>query len=1271
MKSHPATLLGRLSLILVLAALPVVLLVFHYVWQAHHQVMSQKTFKASYLLERLARSQENLLARTRNILTHLGEVPAVRDLDGPACVRYLQQVLSINEDYLNLVIAQPDGDLICSARALTGRVNVSDRDYFQRALEAGSFAVGTFHVDRVSRQASLGFAYPIFDPQRGRVKAVVIAMVSLETWSQWLGQLALPDDSVAFVVDSNDTIIAHHPPNPRVIGLFAEMYGYNTRSLIPDDAGGAVSRQLRDSFGQERLFAFQPLWLRQGETSLSVGISLPLSADIELANERLWKGVLFIGLCLLVLFSTVLLAMKRDVVRPLRLLLEYSKSLEKDGISKAPRARGASEVKALQAQIANMAEISVSTESDLRTSESRFRQIAETIQEVFWIVSPDWKEILYVNPTYETIWQRSVDSLYRTPESWMASVVPEDRQQVLDYISGLQDGDFSKVVFPLYRIERRDGTIRWISAKGFPTYDPEGNLTSVVGTAEDVTEQKQYEAELMEREAKYRLLVEHAEDLVIKIDTDGCFLFVSPSYCRTFGKSEYQLLGKAFMPMVHEEDQEATREAMKGLYYPPFTAYLEQRAMTAQGWRWFGWSDTAILDEQQQVVEIIGVGRDITQQKKAEFALRESEARYRDLFDNMSDGVVVYQRIGGSDDFLITNMNHAAERMAGLSKEQVVGHQIDEIFPGVKELGLLDAIRQAAADGQPVRCPVSAYRDERIELWVEYHVFRLPSGDVVAVFRDATSEQRAIEALKRSEEKFRGFFEDLSVGLVIADQNGITQEVNKSFTQMFAIDRLQAIGVPLQELLVTNSHSEALDRLQDLLEGRLERYHFQASATLAEERELIANVAIGALYDEHEQRAFIYAIAEDVTALVKAQTERDRLQRELMRTYRLEALGRLAGGIAHDFNNILGAISGFVELAASRLESAEPETILGYLEKSKDNSERAKQLIKQLLIFSLGAEFQSSTPHDFVRVVANSMEMIRSMLPASILIEVHLPDRPFQVVCDPVQIEQVLLNLCINARDAMDNRGQIEVTLERYQAKEDRCASCHNSVEGDWVSLSVSDNGHGLSELEIERIFEPLFSSKDREKGAGLGLSVVHGIVAGYSGHILVDSKPGEGTRFRILLPPYRPVSESDEPEPVSSEPLEELPSTAGMKIMVVDDEASMRQLFYEFLVSEGYEVCLAENGEAALEHLREVDFAMDLILTDQTMPHMSGLELAQKLRDEGCNIPIVLCSGYSDSINEQIIERLKIASSIDKPVNLQSLYRLLKRLLKPDHTAP
>ncbi|MEJ2454164.1 MAG: PAS domain S-box protein [Candidatus Thiodiazotropha sp.] len=1267
MKGLPLTLQSRLFVLLLLAAAPVMVIQMLLLWQSHDQFNLDRRQEAASLVEALAALQDDFISRTRGYLERLAKTPAVSNPDAQSCTPFLQAFAGINTEYLNLALARSDGELVCSALPLSGRVTVADRHYMQMALTKKRFAIGNSQVDRVSKQSSIAFAYPIIDPVYGRVNGVVIATVSFDTWSRKLGEVSLPAGAQAFVVDANQIIIAHYPLNKRVLGLFSDTYGYETRQAGMDR--GTVILSSTDVSGTESVHAYRTLRTEADKPSLTLGVTLPLATALETAGIGFWNGLLLSGLALMVLFGVMLWWLRHGVVRPLRQLLDYTKALGHGEVNSLPEVSGFSELRALESQILSMVETRFAVESELRTSEARFRQIAETIQEVFWVVTPDWKQVLYINPAYEYVWQRSVESLYRSPNSWLASVVQDDRQQVLDYITGLEGGDYTSIVFPLYRIERRDGTIRWISTKGFPAYDAEGKLASVVGIAEDVTERKQYEAELSEREAKYRLLVEHAEDLVVKFDTDGHLLFVSPSYCRTFGKSEHQLLGKAFMPLVHEEDQAATREAMKGLFYPPFSVYLEQRAMTARGWRWFGWSDTAVLNEDQQVIEIIGVGRDITQQKQAEFALRESETRYRDLVDNMSDGVAVYQRLGDTDDFIITNFNHAAERITGLSKDEVIGQLINVMFPGVEEFGLLATIRKVAKEGQSAGCPVSAYHDERIELWVENQVFKLPSGEVVAVFRDATKEHRSAEALKRSEEKFRGFFEDLSVGLVIADSQGVAQEVNKSFANMFAIEREQAIGRPLRDLLVSDEYNEIADRVDDLLSGRLERYRFQTRYNLEDKSRLTSDVAIGVLYDDEHEREFIYAITEDVTALETAQTERNRLQRELMRTYRLEALGRLADGIAHDFNNILGAITGFIELAASRLGTADVDKIRGYLEKSQENSERAKQLIKQLLIFSRGPESQSSSAHDIGQVVASSMEMVRSLLPSSISIEVDLSDKPFLVVCDPVQIEQVLLNLCINARDAMEGKGRIEVKLEWYLGRGERCVICPESVTGEWVSLSVENSGGGIPDLDMERIFEPFFTTKGREKGTGMGLSVVHGIVSGYGGHILVDSTPEKGSRFRILLPLYTPTPETEVTQIPSSPRGEDLPSTRGIKVLVVDDEPSMRQLFSEALANNGYEFLSAEDGEQALEQLEREDYSVDLIVTDQIMPRMTGLELVRELRERGYDLPVVLCSGCSELINDQVMQQLNIDSCLEKPVNLKELNGLLKRLLSRTRT--
>jgi PAS domain S-box-containing protein len=1267
MKGLSATLLPRMSVALFIASLPLSLILISYVWQSHNQVLEGKQQQAIYLVQRLAVTESEYIANIQRYLQRLSALFSKQEIDSPSCGSQLEQALLLNEDVSNLSIARPDGEIVCSAMPLSGHVNVADRDFLQQSLVSKRFSIGTFSIDRISQQASIGFALPIKDNRRGRVLGIVIASVSLESWSRRLGRAILPPGAVAVMVDINHTIVAHSPPNSRVIGLYAETYGYDTQQATPH--GSVITRQTFDESGKDHLHAYLPLIFLREEPSLILGLSLPASESLALAKERLWQGGVVIALTLLTLLGVMFQYLKGSVVRPLQQLLDYTRSLERKTMAEVPSITGAIELRALQSQIANIAEKRVATESELQTSKARFRQIAETIQGVFWVVTPDWKHVLYVNPAYESIWQRSVKSLYRQPYSWLGSVVHEDRQQLFDYFSYLKGGDYSNIVFPLYRIERRDGTIRWIKAKGFPAYDSEGKLTSVVGIAEDVTEQKQYEAELSERETKYRLLVENADDLVVKVDTDGHFLFVSPSYCRTFGRSEHQLLGKAFMPLVHEEDQTAARETMRELTNPPFSAYLEQRALTARGWRWFGWSDTAILNDQQQVVEIIGVGRDITRQKHVELALRESETRYREVVDNMSDGVAVYQWISETDDFLITNFNRAAERMVGYSKNEVIGQKVDTIFPGVREMGLLETIRQVAKDGKPIQRPVSSYQDERIHLWFEYYVFKLPSEEIVSVFRDATKERQAIEALKRSEEKFRGFFEDLSVGLVMADHNGVTLEANKAFSQMFGIDREKQIGTSLLGLLASGMEKEVSDRLYGLVEGRQGRYRYQATYKLAGDRRLVANISIGVLQDEQESQGFIYGIAEDVTALESAQAERNKLQRELMRTYRLEALGRLAGGIAHDFNNILGAISGFVELAISRMHSAAPKTILAYLEKSQESSERAKQLIKQLLIFSRGPECQSFKPQDFNKIVANSLDMIRSLLPSSITFDVHLSEQSFPVVCDPVQVEQVLLNLCINARDAMDGKGTLHVNLESYHAKGERCVICTESVAGVWVSLLVQDSGKGITDADMERIFEPFFTTKGRDKGTGLGLSVVHGIVSSYNGHILVDSDPGKGTGFRVLLPLYNEEAElADEFE---SDQIQTCSAgdVSGLRVLVVDDEMPIRQLLMESLSNQGYEVVLCEDGSVAWQYLKDRAHGFDILITDQTMPHLTGIDLVRKLRAQGGSLPVLLCTGFRETIDRHLMEELDIAQCLEKPVRLDMLSCLLKKLLWTVHS--
>jgi CheY-like chemotaxis protein len=281
--------------------------------------------------------------------------------------------------------------------------------------------------------------------------------------------------------------------------------------------------------------------------------------------------------------------------------------------------------------------------------------------------------------------------------------------------------------------------------------------------------------------------------------------------------------------------------------------------------------------------------------------------------------------------------------------------------------------------------------------------------------------------------------------------------------------------------------------------------------------------------------------------------------------------------------------------------------------------------------------------------------------------DLQLSDESFRVVCDPAQMEQVLLSLCFNARDAMDGTGNLLVSLDSYHSENERCFICSERLQGEWVSLLVQDNGKGIAASDLEHIFEPYYTTKVGEKDAGMGLSVVKGIVASYNGHILVKTEQGEGSQFYILMPLCETSREQCESE-VSEQSQEGSESSVNnVQILVVDGESAMRQLLKETLEEDGVEVSACANGSEAWNHLQQSDYGCDLLITDQEMPHMTGLELVQLLRDEDVSIPVVLCKGYSDNIKRSLLDDLHIDHCLVKPLSLQELKKIVGSLLSPD----
>ncbi|HQR53649.1 MAG TPA: response regulator, partial [Burkholderiales bacterium] len=366
---------------------------------------------------------------------------------------------------------------------------------------------------------------------------------------------------------------------------------------------------------------------------------------------------------------------------------------------------------------------------------------------------------------------------------------------------------------------------------------------------------------------------------------------------------------------------------------------------------------------------------------------------------------------------------------------------------------------------------------------------------------------------------------------------------------------------------------------------------------------------------------------------------------------------------AHDFNNILTSIMGYIALADERDATAGDDKLAKYLHQANLSCQRARELIQQILTFSRGRRSERQ-PTSLPRVVVESTNLLRSSLPATLELVTDLDADAPPAMLDPVQAEQVLLNLCINARDAMGGSGTVRVAVRRVALDGAVCASCRQRVQGEFVELGVRDDGPGITPAVMERMFEPFFTTKEVGKGSGMGLSTVHGIVHEHGGHVLVESETGCGAVFRVLfaaLDRGRAEVGADAAGAVSR--AGKAPSLRG-QVLVVDDEAMVGEFMRDLLESWGLRVTVAANGAQARDLCSREPRRFDAVITDQTMPRITGLDLARELLAASPDLPVILYTGYSDGLTETEVKAAGAVALVRKPVEPRALRALLESAL-------
>jgi len=403
-------------------------------------------------------------------------------------------------------------------------------------------------------------------------------------------------------------------------------------------------------------------------------------------------------------------------------------------------------------------------------------------------------------------------------------------------------------------------------------------------------------------------------------------------------------------------------------------------------------------------------------------------------------------------------------------------------------------------------------------------------------------------------------------------------------------------------------------------------------------------------------------IIRDVTARLEAELEWEQMEAQLRQSQKMQAIGQLTGGIAHDFNNILASVIGYTKLARDRCVDDPNGKLARYLGEVTKASERARDLVSQMLTFSRGGTGES-VALDLPPLVDDALNLMRSTMPASMSLKLETCDGLPKIALDAVQVQQLLMNLCINARDAMDGYGQVTLSLGVDVFEAVSCASCRDEFGGEMLTLRVTDTGDGVEPDLLNRLFEPFFSTKQVGAGSGMGLAMVHGIVHRHGGHISLDSTPGNGFSIGLHFPVIWSEPSTSPPEEEGS--LYEFVGE-GNHVIVVDDERAVRTYLSDLLSEYGFTVESFASGTSAAKRIEYIGKCPDLLITDQTMPGMTGDELIAQLRDRWPALPVILCTGHSESVTENDVLAWGNSGYLAKPIPISKLTWLLSTLL-PD----
>lgn len=892
-----------------------------------------------------------------------------------------------------------------------------------------------------------------------------------------------------------------------------------------------------------------------------------------------------------------------------------------------------------------------------REAEERYRIVAETASDAIITIDAS-SRIIFANPASQRVFGYGIDELIgKNVTMLMPEPIRDDHLRgIAEFIrTGIRSVDWSG-----WEITglRKDGTEIPIGI----SYGEYRNRSQIFFTAiiRDITAAKQAEREIRESGEDFRALVEATTEYVWEFDEKGAVTEFPHWWVELTGQNFDDARDFGWLENVHPEDRRKVKTAFLRALETRTQETITVRIADGNGeYGHYATRAVPLLRDDGSFRKWICTLTDISEIIQSREALERSEIHLRTIIDSSPECIRLTDAEGG-----LLEMNPTGLEMVEADTfEQVAGMKaIDLIKPKYHD-AYFDLTKRVF-NGESARLEYEIVGLRGGEHWVEMNAVPLRDicGKIIAalsVTSDVTGRHQMEEALRKKAAELRLITDTVPMLIAYADTEQRYSFANKAFLEWVGKQCDEVSGRTIAEVIGEASYERVRSEVEEALAGRAstyERIAYREKASHQGGNPSFVKVSYVPDFDSNGNVLGFFTFILDLTETKMAEEALRESQEQLAQSQKLESIGRLAGGIAHDFNNMLTAINGYSELALRKIALDDP--IRRNIEEIKKAGERSAELTNQLLAFSRRQMLQPRVL-DINHAISETFVMLKRLIGEDIDLSMKLDSDVGRVSADPGQFAQVLVNLAVNSRDAMPDGGSIVIETKNVELDEGY-ASNHVAVNpGRYVMIAVSDNGVGMDEQTRNHIFEPFFTTKEVGKGTGLGLSTVYGIVKQSGGNIWVYSEPGRGTTFKIYLPLV-----TDEATASAAKPMSATFRFGSETILLVEDEAVVRNLSREVLESCGYRVIEAVDGIEALKIAENLDHGIDLLMTDVVMPQIGGRELAEKLSERFPKMHVLFTSGYTDSaaIRHGILN--EGTNFLPKPFTFNELADIVRELL-------